>query len=88
MRTIDEIRADWNFIWNYEPDAEDPLHQAQDRMYNDIPDLLAALAEKDAEIERLRAALSAAKELFEDECTPDERDSFAWLMQTEELLGQ
>ena len=53
-----------------------------------VTNLLSDLAEKDAEIERLRAALSAAKELFEDECTPDERDSFVWLMQTEELLGR
>ena len=53
-----------------------------------IERLQTELAEKDADAKQLRAALSAAKELFEEECTPDERDAFAWLMQTEELLGR
>jgi len=53
----------------------------------DIPDLLAALEAKDAEIEQLTNALDAAVELFEDECTPNEQDAFVWKIQTQELLG-
>jgi len=47
-----------------------------------------AVAAARAETANLWEALSAAKELFEDECTPDERDAYVWLMQTEELLGR
>jgi len=79
----DALEARRRYAWLME--AKDMLVV---RLAADIPDLLAALAEKGAEIGQLRAALSAAKELFEDACTPDERDSFAWLMQTEELLGR
>ena len=53
MRTIEQIRADWDLV---EDDFADwgPIELAEERLYNDIPDVLAALAAKDAEIERLR----------------------------------
>ena len=84
MRKIEKIQKDSELAngtdWIPTP-MEYRVVAADRRLVKDIPDLLA-------EIEQLRAALSAAKELFEDECTPDERDSFVWLMQTEELLGR
>jgi len=88
MRTIEEIRADLEIVEAAYIQPSSTLGFAIEDLATDFNDLLAALAEKDADAKQLRAALSAAKELFEDECTPDERDSFVWLMQTEELLGR
>ena len=88
MRTREEMLVNVNgarlvYAW-----LTNPGNMLIIRLAQDVTDLLETVAEKDAEIEQLRAALSAAKELFEDECTPDERDAFVWLMQTEELLGR
>jgi len=88
MRTREEMLVNVNgarlvYAW-----LTNPGNMLIIRLAQDVTDLLETVAEKDAEIEQLRAALSAAKELFEDECTPDERDAYVWLMQTEELLGR
>jgi len=88
MRSLDEIRRDLKIVEVAYIQPSPILIFAIEDLATDFEDLLAALAEKDAEIERLANALTAAAELFEDECTPDERDAFVWLMQTEELLGR
>ena len=54
MRTIEQIRADWDLVEDESGSDWGPIELAEEHLYNDIPDLLAALAEKDAEIERLR----------------------------------
>ncbi|HUW11045.1 MAG TPA: hypothetical protein VM537_15045 [Anaerolineae bacterium] len=53
MRTIEEIRADWDLVEDESADWG-PIELAEERLYNDIPDVLAALGAKDTEIERLR----------------------------------
>ena len=42
MRTIDEIQADWDFVED-EPDPELELVQAQQRLYKDIPAMMAEI---------------------------------------------
>ena len=54
MRTIEQIRADWDLVEDESASEWGPIELAEERLYNDIPDVLAALAAKDAEIERLR----------------------------------
>ena len=53
MRTIEQIRADWDLVEDESADWG-PIELAEERLYNDIPDVLTALTEKDTEIERLR----------------------------------
>ena len=54
MRTIDEIQADWDFV-EAEPDPELELVQAQQRLYKDIPEMMA-------EIRRLNQIIRALVE--------------------------
>jgi len=42
MRKIDEIQADWDFV-EAEPDPELELVQAQQRLYKDIPAMMAEI---------------------------------------------
>ena len=42
MRTIEEIQADWDFV-EAEPDPELELVQAQQRLYKDIPAMMAEI---------------------------------------------
>jgi len=37
---------------------------------------------------RLEEELAAALELFGDDCTPDEMDSYVWMMRSRILLGE
>ena len=62
MRTIEEIRVDCD-IWlgfgtTRSRSGWVAAASARDRLLTDIPGLLSALAEKDAEIEKLRLELS------------------------------
>ena len=54
MRKIDEIQADWDFV-EAEPDPELELVQAQQRLYKDIPEMMA-------EIRRLNQIIRALVE--------------------------
>jgi len=42
MRKINEIQADWDFVED-EPDPELELVQAQQRLYKDIPAMMAEI---------------------------------------------
>ena len=61
MRTIEQIRADWDLVEDESADWG-PIELAEERLYNDIPDLLAALAAKDAEIEQLQEEIGETSE--------------------------
>ncbi len=50
MRTLDEIRANWD---TFMTGSQGAAELAEEQLFTDIPDMLAALAEKDAEIKRL-----------------------------------
>lgn len=52
MREIDEIQADW-YLTNSASELL-VIAEAEERLIQDIPELVVALAEKDAEIEKLR----------------------------------
>ena len=54
MRKIDEIQADWDFVEDA-PDPELELVQAQQRLYKDIPAMMA-------EIRRLNQIIRALVE--------------------------
>ena len=54
MRKIDEIQADWDFVEDA-PDPELELVQAQQRLYKDIPAMMA-------EIRRLNQLIRALVE--------------------------
>ena len=56
MRTIEEIRADLKIVEAAYIQPSSTLGFAIEDLATDFADLLAALAEKDAEIERLKAA--------------------------------
>ncbi|HUW15230.1 MAG TPA: hypothetical protein VM537_36285 [Anaerolineae bacterium] len=51
MREIDEIQTDW-YLANSSADLL-AITEAEERLIQDVPDLLAELAEKDAEILRM-----------------------------------
>ena len=72
MRTIEQIRADWDLVEDESGSDWGPIELAEERLYNDIPDLLAALAEKDAEIERLHV------EIDERDTWSEQRARDAW----------
>ena len=65
MRTIEQIRADWDLIEDESASEWGPIELAEERLYNDIPDLLAALAEKDTEIEQLKVKLQQMTMIWE-----------------------
>jgi len=65
MRTIEQIRADWDLVEDESASEWGPIELAEERLYNDIPDLLAALAEKDAEIEQLKVKLQQMTMIWE-----------------------
>ena len=54
MRSLDEIQADWDFVEDA-PDPELELVQAQQRLYKDIPAMMA-------EIRRLNQIIRALVE--------------------------
>ena len=56
MRKITEIQADWDFVED-EPDPELELVQAQQRLYKDIPAMMA-------EIRRLNQIIRALVEEY------------------------
>ena len=63
MRTIEQIQADWDLVEDESGSDWGPIELAEERLYNDIPDVLAALTEKDAEIEKLRKVAKLAGNL-------------------------
>jgi len=65
MRTTEQIRADWDLVEDESASEWGPIELAEERLYNDIPDLLAALAEKDAEIEQLKVKLQQMTMIWE-----------------------
>ena len=63
MRALEDIRADWdladsNSEWGI-------IEQPEERLYNDIPDLLAALEAKNTEIARLKSDLAQSRTAIE-----------------------
>jgi len=52
MRKINEIQADWDFVEDA-PDPELELVQAQQRLYKDIPEMMAEIRRLERIIRRL-----------------------------------
>ena len=55
MRPLEDAQADWDAIKEVQVNMISAYPEVR-RLWHDIPDLLATLAERDAEIERLKAA--------------------------------